>query len=251
MENRPEFNLSAALQRWRENLSQSPQFRPENVEELESHLRDLISVLQAKGLSDDEAFHIATRRLGTAPNLEPEFAKINGKEVWLDRLLWMAVGAQLLWLLSHVSLPMADAAVLGGLTGFGYHFRSAPDQGLGAAIIPGVLLIVFRLLSLTLAAWGCWCLVRRRGERLSIFASHIVRRPFFIGLTVVAGGAILVFLLGSLELLIIRWFSARELGAIGLSINIAGVFNSLVTAVTLAVLTVFLARRRLRLRTNQ
>jgi hypothetical protein len=73
-----EFDLNAAFHLWREQLSQSPQFRQENLDELESHLRDSVGVLQSKGLSADEAFLIGTRRVGKDAALEREFASENG-----------------------------------------------------------------------------------------------------------------------------------------------------------------------------
>src|ERR1700679_4246628 len=59
METKAPFDLTAAIQHWRENLAQSPAFRAENLAELESHLRDSITRLQTTGLSVDEAFVIA------------------------------------------------------------------------------------------------------------------------------------------------------------------------------------------------
>src|ERR1043165_8539789 len=55
MEATTPFDLNQAIQRWRENLGQSPAFRSENLFELESHLRDSIATLQRQGLSDEEA----------------------------------------------------------------------------------------------------------------------------------------------------------------------------------------------------
>ena len=49
---------------WREHLSRAPQFRPEDVQELEAHLRDSVARWRTKGLSDEEAFLIAAGRLG-------------------------------------------------------------------------------------------------------------------------------------------------------------------------------------------
>ena len=46
MENQTAFDLNQAIQRWRENLANSPAFRSENLNELESHLRDSISTLE-------------------------------------------------------------------------------------------------------------------------------------------------------------------------------------------------------------
>jgi hypothetical protein len=78
------FDLNAAFQNWRETLRQSPQFRPENLEELEAHLRDSVTVLQSKGLAADEAFLIGMRRVGAPEALEGQFAAENGGRGWRD-----------------------------------------------------------------------------------------------------------------------------------------------------------------------
>ena len=77
MENPSEFDLNTALRCWLEALAQSPHFRKENVAELESHLRDSVAQLQGTGLSLEESFFIATRRVGSPQKLEGEFAKVN------------------------------------------------------------------------------------------------------------------------------------------------------------------------------
>ena len=64
MENQTEFDLNRAMATWRQQLGQSPAYREENLEELESHLRDSIATLAGKGLTDEEAFLVATRRVG-------------------------------------------------------------------------------------------------------------------------------------------------------------------------------------------
>ena len=51
METTTSFDLNRAIQSWRENLAQSPAFRGENLNELESHLRDSVATWQARGLS--------------------------------------------------------------------------------------------------------------------------------------------------------------------------------------------------------
>src|ERR1017187_9086718 len=95
MENQTSFDLNLAIQRWREELGQSPAFHSENLNELESHLCDSIATLQTRGLSAEEAFIIATRRIGKGGSLEMEFAKVNRRTVWLDRALWMLIGVQI------------------------------------------------------------------------------------------------------------------------------------------------------------
>jgi hypothetical protein len=61
MENQTEFDLNRAIQQWRAGLADSPAFRAENLDELESHLHDSIRALEAHGLSVEEAFLIATK----------------------------------------------------------------------------------------------------------------------------------------------------------------------------------------------
>src|SRR5690349_14090776 len=46
MENPTSFDLNRAVQQWRETLAQSPAFRGENLNELESHLSDSIAAWQ-------------------------------------------------------------------------------------------------------------------------------------------------------------------------------------------------------------
>ena len=66
MENRTPFDLNEAIRRWQENLGDSPAFGADNLEELASHLRASVQSLKADGLSEEEAFLIATRRIGRA-----------------------------------------------------------------------------------------------------------------------------------------------------------------------------------------
>src|SRR4051812_40709788 len=102
MENTP-YDLEIAIENWRAELAQSPAFKQENLNELESHLRDSIARLQSAGLSREESFLIATRRIGQGGALEKEFGKMNRKAVWLQRVLWMLIGVQLWHLASGIS----------------------------------------------------------------------------------------------------------------------------------------------------
>lgn len=101
MEESTSFDLNRAIRDWREKLVQSPHFKAENVAELESHVHDSVVTLQSKGLSSEESFLIATRRVGSMENLEPEFAKVNPnpKKVIIHALilLYFTAGCWLLW----------------------------------------------------------------------------------------------------------------------------------------------------------
>jgi len=180
METQTAFDLNRAIQRWRDQLSQSPHFRPENLEELEAHLRDSAAAVQRAGLSEEEAFLVAARRLGGGPVLEPEFAKVNVREVWMNRLLWMVTGVLLWGAISSLSSVAAHIGVSAGLLSLGY----APSSS--AILLPGILLGVVQLVSLALGVVGCWWLLGRAGGSLGKTTACLVRSPGRIFLAVLA-----------------------------------------------------------------
>lgn len=101
MENVSEFDLNASVRVWLEKLAQSPHFRNENVAEMETHVRDSMVRLQSQGLSAEESFLIAIRRVGTVEKLEPEFAKVNrsprNRIIHVVILLFFSIGCWFLW----------------------------------------------------------------------------------------------------------------------------------------------------------
>ena len=56
--------LESEIAAWRAIVAQSPAVGDRDVEELEAHLRDQIADLDAAGLTVDEAFLIAVKRIG-------------------------------------------------------------------------------------------------------------------------------------------------------------------------------------------
>ena len=66
--------------------------RSSDIEELEQHVRDSISELTTKGLIEEEAFLIATHRVGEPGRIGREFGKVNGGHVWGHRVFWMLAG---------------------------------------------------------------------------------------------------------------------------------------------------------------
>ena len=95
METPTPFDLNRAIQHWRDGLAQSPAIRGENLDELETHLRDSVSVLQARDLSAEESFLVATKRVGGGAALGKEFGKANSQVIWIERALWALVIMQL------------------------------------------------------------------------------------------------------------------------------------------------------------
>ncbi len=91
METTTPFDLNRAISHWRDELAQSSAFRAENLDELEAHLRDSVATLQGRELSPEEAFLIATKRVGSGALLGKEFGKVNSANVWVERCLWALI----------------------------------------------------------------------------------------------------------------------------------------------------------------
>jgi len=101
------FHLDHAIQLWREHLATSPQFQADEVAELESHLRDSVIALQSQGLSPEESFIIASRRVGSVEQIEPEFRKVNRRFKTLIPflLILMLLSASCFLLWATLQLP--------------------------------------------------------------------------------------------------------------------------------------------------
>jgi hypothetical protein len=74
--------LEAEIAEWRAFVEQSPAVDGQDVEELETHLRDEIADLAAAGLAEDEAFLVAVKRMGTIDELSQEFAREQSGRMW-------------------------------------------------------------------------------------------------------------------------------------------------------------------------
>ncbi len=80
-------SLEAQIGRWRTYLAKQRALTAGDVEELEGHLRDQIGDLRDKGLDDDEAFLVATKRLGNLDQLTREFAREHAERLWQQLVL--------------------------------------------------------------------------------------------------------------------------------------------------------------------
>ena len=84
------FELTRTINRWRQSFG--AELRPEDLDELEEHLRSEVTVLTARELSEEEAFLVARRRLGGKAELADEFSKVHVKSRWMARVRWMVLG---------------------------------------------------------------------------------------------------------------------------------------------------------------
>jgi len=67
---------------WRTYLRRRQAIHPVDVEELEDHLREQIAALTGAGLTTDEAFPVAVKRLGALDALSREFAEEHADRLW-------------------------------------------------------------------------------------------------------------------------------------------------------------------------
>ena len=79
--------LEAQIAQWRAWLRRRPAMRRTDVDELESHLRDQIAALVAAGLSGDEAFLVAVKRMGSLDAVSREFAREHSERLWKQLVL--------------------------------------------------------------------------------------------------------------------------------------------------------------------
>jgi len=102
--------LEQLIADWRSELANSESIFPDNIDELEDHLRASVSHLVEQGLSDEEAFIVAARRIGTSTELGREFHKVNANLIWFQRLRWMIFGLLLFQVLNVIGSIFADIA---------------------------------------------------------------------------------------------------------------------------------------------
>ena len=72
---------------WRAYVAKAPGVNGHDLDELEDHLRHQIAELTAAGLTADEGFLIAVKRLGDVDGLSREFARENSGRLWKQLIL--------------------------------------------------------------------------------------------------------------------------------------------------------------------
>ncbi|MCZ7664933.1 MAG: permease prefix domain 1-containing protein [Thermoleophilia bacterium] len=79
--------VEAQIAEWRAYVGQARAVDGPDVDELEAHLRDQMADLAAAGLSDDEAFLVAVKRMGAIDGLSREFAREHSDRLWKQLVL--------------------------------------------------------------------------------------------------------------------------------------------------------------------
>lgn len=75
-------SLESQIEQWRTFLRRRQAIQAVDVAELEDHLRESIGAFMASGLSADEAFLVAVKRLGDMDALSREFGREHSDRLW-------------------------------------------------------------------------------------------------------------------------------------------------------------------------
>src|SRR5918992_1959475 len=80
-------SVESQIAEWRAYVAEAPGVNGRDVDELEDHLRHQIAELNAAGLTGDEAFLVAVKRMGDLDDLSREFAREHSGRLWKQLVL--------------------------------------------------------------------------------------------------------------------------------------------------------------------
>src|SRR5687768_269291 len=80
-------SVESQIAEWRAYVATAPGVNGHDVDELEDHLRHQIAELNAVGLTADEAFLVAVKRIGDVDDLSREFAREHSGRLWKQLVL--------------------------------------------------------------------------------------------------------------------------------------------------------------------
>ena len=87
MESAAAPGIEAQIREWKSYLLRRRTIHDVDVDELEDHLRNQMSELGEAGLSGDESFLVAIKRIGGVNELSREFARERSSQLWKQLVL--------------------------------------------------------------------------------------------------------------------------------------------------------------------
>jgi len=103
--------IEEQIAQWRSYLRRRQAIRTNDVEELEDHLRERVSALVDTGLSGDEAFLVAVKRMGDLDTLSREFAREHSERLWKQLVTPGANGESGAWGRGEAMVAFCLAAI--------------------------------------------------------------------------------------------------------------------------------------------
>jgi len=149
--------LERQIDAWRAHLRRSRTIDGGDAAELEDHLREQVAALGEQGLSDDEAFLVAVKRMGAIDALTREFAQEHSERLWKQLVLAgdggaggeegaAPFGSRRMWVALALAVAAGLAMKLPAL--FGVPFD--PDRNFFYPLNFGFFTLPF------IAAWFAW-----------------------------------------------------------------------------------------------
>lgn len=180
------FDLDKQVQSWRCRLLDNEAISVGEADELENHLRDSIDEL-SKSLSQEEAFWLSARRIGSPETVALEFSKINGARTWTGRFQWMLAGYLLISALLSVVGSIGNIATLSAV------YVGLPTWAVFASSGIGVTLVILALVQM---AWSvtngrslgmqklitCFSSWAKPGKRWRLAIAAVLLIPIYYGI---------------------------------------------------------------------
>lgn len=168
-------SLEGQIAAWRSHLRASRAISAEDAAELEDHLREQIARLGADGLSEDEAFLVAVKRMGAIDALTREFAREHSERLWKQLVLtgdgWAGgaeavggEGSRRMWVALALAVVAAAAMKVPALFGISFD----PDRSLFYPTNIGFLTFPF------VAAYFAWERPLRTASRAWLAAAFLL-----------------------------------------------------------------------------
>jgi len=243
METTNAFDLNREINRWRQTLGQSPAIHSDNLEELESHLRDSVGDLEDRGLCPEEAFVLAVRRMGPTGPVQAEFAKVNPTRAWMHRGLWILIGIQGWALINGVSRLVGDLMLAGGVALTG---ASPVEMTVTSALLPGSVFLLSQVLVIApVLAVCCWLAAKSGGWQSGEWAVA-TRSTWVTAIALVGLGILGLWVLSNMmQAGAARWMSPAQLGWLAYSKSLAQTVLFVLQTISMSLVTVLLASRLL------
>ncbi len=142
--------IEEQIAQWRAYLRRRQGVHGPDVEELEGHLRDQLAALTEAGLSGDEAFLVAVKRMGSLDALSREFAREHSERLWKQLVTAPDADepAKTSYTETLVVLGLALAAALAIKLPTLFGIRLNPDAEVPLFYVRNASLFVFPLLTL-------------------------------------------------------------------------------------------------------
>ena len=98
LEQNIKFNLQVQINAWVEHLKSEPSITESDRVELQSHFLDIIDGLTEVGLDEEEAFLIASRRMGSLVDWDEDYKEVNNSIIQMRKPLIILAGVLIYFL---------------------------------------------------------------------------------------------------------------------------------------------------------